>query len=312
VAVLPYRDSRMIHPLRWSRVSTVSTRSQAVIRLLTIHDLEEALALSNAAGWNQLRDDWRMLLTVAPCGSFAALHDDRLVGTAIGIDYGAFAWIAMMLVDPGFRSQGIGRRLLEATIDAVPPHVPVRLDATPLGRPLYQKYGFKDEATLARYVRDPAGSTGNVASSSRVRRMTEPDVPLVSECDRQAFGGERTAVLEWAFRNTPQYAHVVPTDSGLMNYGLGRRGRVFDQIGPVIADEDERAQALVSAALEAAGDRPVAIDAFGAHHEFTAWLGARGFTSQRPLFRMHLPRRSRQPARSASIVEFAILGPEFG
>ena len=75
-----------------------------------------------------------MLLQLAPAGSFAAVADDRIVGTAIGIDYGTFGWIAMMLVDPAWRGRGIGGRLLEEAIGAVPPDIPIRLDATPLGR----------------------------------------------------------------------------------------------------------------------------------------------------------------------------------
>jgi len=61
-----------------------------------------------------------MLLLLAPAGSFAAVDDGRIVGTAIGIDYGAFGWIAMMLVDHGWRGRGVGSRLLEAAMGGVP------------------------------------------------------------------------------------------------------------------------------------------------------------------------------------------------
>ncbi|MBA2604869.1 MAG: GNAT family N-acetyltransferase, partial [Acidobacteria bacterium] len=62
--------------------------SDIAIRLLTPDDLAGALALSTTAGWNQRAEDWRMLLQIAPGGSFAALAGERIVGTAIGIDYG--------------------------------------------------------------------------------------------------------------------------------------------------------------------------------------------------------------------------------
>src|SRR6266542_413649 len=126
------------------------------IRLLTAADLDGAFGLSTAVGWNQRLADWRMLLQLAPAGSFAAVADGRIIGTAIGIDYGAFGWIAMMLVDQACRGRGLGARLLEAAMGAVPPGIPIRLDATPLGRPLYQRYGFADEAGLTRHVAEPS------------------------------------------------------------------------------------------------------------------------------------------------------------
>jgi GNAT superfamily N-acetyltransferase len=303
--------------------------SDPVIRALTFDDLDDALRLSTIAGWNQQADDWRLLLRIAPMGAFAALADGCLVGTAIGIDYRGFGWIAMMLVDPAFRGRGLGRRLLEAAIEAVPPNLHIRLDATPLGRPLYQRYGFEDEATLSRHVND--GSDRGVApgsdvfdSTRDVRPLTGSDLKIVIEQDGEVFGGTREAVLDWAFRGMPQYGYVVRSDDGPIHYCLGRRGRLFDQIGPVVAGHADLANALVNAALTAAGNRPVAVDAFDSETGFSAGLQSRGFVVQRPLIRMcriaaaaareqgvHRPpvlRRHESPPR---VNEFAIFGPEF-
>ena len=115
------------------------------LRPLRPEDLDSAFLLSSTAGWNQRLADWRTLMALAPGGCFAAVGEDRVVGTAIGIDYGGFGWIAMMLVDPAYRGRGLGRRLLEAAMGAVPADRPIRLDATPMGRPLYQASGFEDE-----------------------------------------------------------------------------------------------------------------------------------------------------------------------
>jgi GNAT superfamily N-acetyltransferase len=315
--------------------------SDPIIRLLAFDDLDEALTLSATAGWNQRLDDWRMLLRLAPTGAFAAVSDARIVGTAIGIDYGPFAWIAMMLVNPAYRGRGVGRRLLEVAIDAVPSKLPIRLDATPLGRPLYQRYGFEDEAMLSRHVAD--GSTRGVASASAtvessrdVRPLTASDLKIVVERDTDTFGGLRGAVLEWAFHDAANYAHVVRSRDGLTHYCLGRPGRLFDQIGPVVAGHEDIALALLSAALVAAGDRPVAVDAFDSRTAFTAGLRSRGFHVHRPLVRMRRPagaeasatlrpgqgpqaqgrpeprRRSTGALPHGPLVEFAILGPEFG
>jgi hypothetical protein len=225
-------------------------------------------------------------------------------------------------VDPAYRGRGVGRRLLEAAMDAVPSHLPIRLDATPLGRPLYRRYGFEEEAALSRHVIDQARlAEPRVARTrparSAVRPLTGTDMAIVIEQDRATFGGTRGAVLEWAFRSAPQYAYTVRSDSterGPIHYCLGRRGRLFDQIGPVVADDDDIAHALVSAALGAAGDRRVAVDVFDSRRAFAAAVQADGFVVERPLVRMCRPTDSTAGAPAVGhrhICEFAILGPEF-
>jgi ribosomal protein S18 acetylase RimI-like enzyme len=280
------------------------------IHLLTFGDLDGALTLSSTAGWNQQLADWRMLLKIAPAGSFAAVADGRIVGTSIGIDYGGFGWIAMMLVDPAYRSRGFGRRLLEAAMDAIPADRPIRLDATPMGRPLYERHGFRDEAQLARYV---AVSAGRPHFTATADPMTAADLVNVAECDREIFRGDRGAVFDWTRDTAPQYAWVA-RGPAQPQYCFGRRGRLFDQVGPVVAEEDETAQTLVATAMSSAGDRAVVVDAFDQPGGFTEWLRASGFQVERPLFRMCRPvaGRSVQARPIEGLREFAIFGPEFG
>jgi GNAT superfamily N-acetyltransferase len=287
------------------------------IRPLAFDDLDQALRLSTIAGWNQQLEDWRLLLRIAPAGAFAAVAGPRVVGTAIGIDYGGFAWIAMMLVDPAYRGRGVGKRLLEAAMGAVPPDLPVRLDATSLGQPMYEKYGFENEATLSRHLAARSGGATSVPEirdrSSDVCPLASSDLEMVIERDREIFGGTRRAVLEWAFHSAPEYAYSVRTTDGVINYCLGRRGRLFDQIGPVVAGREDVAQALVDRALAAVGDRPVIIDAFDLRRAFAAWLGSRGFVMQRQFIRMCQAESGPRAigAGNGPSGQFAIVGPEF-
>ena len=286
------------------------------VRLLTTDDLDEAFGLSAAAGWNQRIADWRMLLQLAPAGAFTAVAAGRIVGTAIGIDYGTFGWIAMMLVDPGWRGRGIGARLLAAAIGAVPPEIPIRLDATPLGRPLYRRYGFADESQLTRHVADATRSPIERTLADHapdVRRLTPADLPRVIAHDDQVFGARRQILLEWALGGAPQYAHVIGSGAGT-HYCFGRAGRLFDQVGPVVGD-DETAPALLSAALAASEGRAVVVDAFDRYSRFTGWLVSHGFTASRPLFRMCRPGTrgawTGHDEGRGPCLQRAILGPEF-
>ncbi len=285
----------------------------AQIRELGAGDLQGAVVLSTSAGWNQQLDDWRMLWAMAAPARFAAVIDTRIVGTSLALDYGAFAWIAMMLVEPAARGRGLGRRLLEAALDAVPSGRPVRLDATPAGRPLYRKYGFEDEATLTRLVvpRARAPVAGEQPTS---RPMTAADLPGVSGHDLAAFGGNRGEVLAWALERAPQSARLLDGAAGPLQYAFGRPGRLFHQIGPVVAADDRGARALVTAALGVAPGGSVVIDAFDAEREFMDWLRTCGFAGERPLHRMRrstaadASAHAAQPPRSR---EFAIFGPDF-
>ena len=284
------------------------------IRRLAERDLEDALRLSSTSGWNQQLEDWRMLRSLAPAGCFAALDGDAIVGTSMGIPYGEFSWVAMMLVDPAYRGQGLGRRLLEAAVDAVPADRPVRLDATPLGRPLYESFGFVEESTLTRFTASPAPRHDVTADMAKgVRALTAPET--LAAVDRRVFGADRSAVLQWALERCPQYARVAaPTFTRA--YCFGRRGRLFDQIGPIVAEDETTPRGLVISALMASDGRDVAIDAFDDCEPFTAWLRGWGFVPQRPLFRMCRPasggRVTPRLVRAADGPrEYAIFGPEF-
>jgi GNAT superfamily N-acetyltransferase len=337
---LLHTDERSEVKPEGSEANAIRVRAMATvptIRLLTAVDLDAAFGLSAGAGWNQRLDDWRMLLQLAPAGAFAATKDDgTIVGTAIGIDYGTFGWIAMMLVDPAWRGRGLGARLLEAAMGAVSPGIAIRLDATPLGRRLYRRYGFEDEDALTRHMVGPLdaarggpldaarGRPSRTAAdrtveslSKRVRRLTADQLPAVIETDDRIFGAHRRILLEWALDTAGQYAHTIDSDAGVQ-YCLGRPGRLFDQIGPVVASDDETAQALVGASLLAADGKAVIVDAFDRHDRFTDWLRSRGFVASRPLFRMRRHPRDSRSARSSGdasregLAERAILGPEFG
>jgi GNAT superfamily N-acetyltransferase len=279
------------------------------IRILTADHLDGALALSTLMGWNQRLEDWRTLIELAPEGSFVAYDDGRVVATAIGLDYVHCGWIAMMLVAPEYRGRGLGARLLEAAMAAIPPQLPIRLDATPLGRPLYERHGFVLDTSLTRHVR-PAG-TNAPTTADGVVRLPSTDLQEVAGIDAAIFGGVRSRLLERIHTAGPGYAWRAA--GAPIQYCLGRSGRLFNQIGPIAASTPATAIALASAALPNARGQAVVVDAYDDHEEFTAWLGSSGFEAQRPLYRM---RRAGSvavtPAVRAPLTEFAILGPEFG
>src|ERR1700755_2266893 len=123
------------------------------IRLLFESDIPAAMRLKEAAGWNQTEKDWQRLLSLQPNGCFAAVKDDRLVGTTTTTTYGSeLAWIGMVLVDPQAQRQGIATQLMNVAIDYLKDKVAtVELDATAQGKPVYERLGFRAESMLQRW-----------------------------------------------------------------------------------------------------------------------------------------------------------------
>src|SRR5690348_4685599 len=117
---------------------------------MTLADIPAGMRLKEQAGWNQLEADWRRLLDWQPDGCFLAELDGAPVGTVTTCRLGAVAWVAMMLVEAGQRRRGIGRALMVHALDDLDARGvrTVRLDATPLGRPLYETLGFVVETTF--------------------------------------------------------------------------------------------------------------------------------------------------------------------
>jgi len=100
--------------------------------------------------------------------------------------------------------------------------------------------------------------------------------------------------------------------AGTPGYCLGRGGRLFDHIGPIVADATASATALAAAAIAGSDGRALVIDAHDSHDAFTAWLRNAQFEPQRPLYRMCRPGGAPAPSRPAPpLTEFAIMGPEF-
>ena len=203
----------------------------------TSDHLEAAVSLSVSVGWPHQRKDWAMLLDLSH--GVVACTEDRIVGTAFRTDFGADqSCINMVIVDQNLRGTGVGYALTSAALhpDDNRAH---RLVATRLGKPLYQKLGF----TVAGHVLQMMGTVGSVPLAQSISDATHGDLRLVRALDTQAFGGDRTGLINWLFEHS-QIA-VTRTDEHISGYAALRRFGPGYVIGPVVANTLEAAQNLI-------------------------------------------------------------------
>jgi GNAT superfamily N-acetyltransferase len=279
-----------------------------LLRRMTHKDIPLGMRLKSYAGWNQLEADWEMLLDAGSEGSFVAVHSGIEVGTVTTVTYDRrFSWIGMMLVDPAYRRRGIGTSLLKAAIKSAIEHGAVRLDATSLGKRLYDTLGFRDEYRLVRMQRMAAPLMAPPADDCD--HVTQDRLWDIARYDAPIFGAARQMVLGPLFQNAPQYACYVTRDDKLSGYCLGRSGSSFEQIGPIVAADAEMAKTLLLTALRRCAHKDVIVDVPSGQEGWIRYLKALEFAEQRSFIRMCLGelRYPGQPER-----QYAIAGPEVG
>ncbi len=268
-------------------------------------DVLAGLRLCRAAGWNQTARDWDALLEQ---GLFrVALRGERVVGTGGAVVYGRkLAWVAMILVDPDERRQGIGTRLVQDVVSRLGHVEVVGLDATPAGAQVYGQLGFTDRGGFARMER-PAGAQHGAVPGG-VGPLTDADLAEVGPKDRAVFGADRMPLLRWALSLAPGYAWRARRSSGFGGYVFGRHGHRTEHLGPLVAEDEEVASSLLMAALSASPASVFTVDV----PEEPLWLERLqrlGFQLQRTFRRMIL---GDAPLPGDPRPRFALFGPELG
>ncbi len=303
------------------------------IRTMTADDIPLGMRLKEAAGWNQTETDWRRHLKLEPEGCFIASCDDTPAATLAVTIFGgdatgvgrtrATAWIAMVLTDPDFRRRGLANALLSHAIEYCKARGvrEIRLDATEMGRPVYEKLGFAVTFDLTRWrgVARAAPQVAPATGAIGLRAMTAEDLAdgELADLDRLATGEDRRRLLA-ALRDDLSDAAIAATAdprelTAVLGFALARRGSRALQIGPVVARTEPLGIGLLHAAIERTTGDEIVVDVPDRNGPATAIVREAGLQPERSFHRM--VRRSTpceaiaDPGASALWVS---AGPEFG
>ena len=277
------------------------------IRLLCESDIVAAMDLKNLAGWNQTERDWHTLLRLEPHGCFAAVLENRLVGTTTTTTYkGELAWIGMVLVRPENRRRGIAGKLLEKALTYLEQKVSVvKLDATADGKHLYERFGFETESVVERWSRKGEQSPNVERQQDSIDADTRRQL---LQRDSEAFGADRSELLNQLIANSFVRPVITKNQVGLVTgYALARAGSDAAYVGPIVTSRQSDVAELLDGVLQQLDQKPVYVDFNRNWGDGQQLLSERGFEKQRDLIRM---KRGIATATSSSV--FAIAGPEIG
>lgn len=263
-------------------------RPAVTVRRMTAADIPFADEVRACARWNQTPRDWQGYLGFEPEGCFVAEAGGRPAGTAMAISYdGRIGWIGMVLVHPDFRRMGIGTALLQAALRCLRERGigTIKLDATPMGKPVYVPMGFRDEYEVTRYEGiAPSGCT----LPAGVTPLTTADCTALSALDARALGAARPAVLADLSRRNPELCFSLRDGPNLAGGLIAREGASALQLGPWLARDANTATRLLQAFFHRVPGRRIFLDVPDPNAAGRELLMHHGFTVQRTFTRMYL------------------------
>jgi ribosomal protein S18 acetylase RimI-like enzyme len=230
--------------------------SEPALRRLAPDEAERCMALALRVGWPREPEKWQLLFTLG--GVYAAGGEVLRAMVAIPAFEGA-SFVAMMVVDPDAQGRGLGRALLaHALAESTGPFM---LYATPIGRLLYERLDFREVHRATKHVGPPRPT--RAAPGVRAARPDDADA-IIAE-DARGFGVRRSRLLSQLLARAERA--VVGEGGG---FAIRWRSGEVAVVGPIVAESEDAAIALLEGALEGCGtaarvDVPAGSERFAAH-----------------------------------------------
>ena len=219
------------------------------IRNLSAADIDTADKIVMAAfGIPERRlAELQRYLEIQPDGWFVAEQAGLLLGMVGAVDYGAFAYIGLMVVRPEFQGHGVGRLLMERLLGWLDQRgMPSLLDATEMGYPLYKKVGFVETDLGCVFAQEQPVEFAAPVTPVFILQPTDLD-ELVA-FDTPLFGANRRNVLRVLMRDYPGGTVATRDSTGQISGYLINRER---RLSPWMASDPASAERLLQEALSA-------------------------------------------------------------
>lgn len=243
------------------------------IRPMRPDELSVAVDRAAAEGWNPGLNDAACFATVDPEGFLIGEIGGEPVATISCVNYDArFSFLGFYIVRKDLRGRGYGLQIWNAAIAHAGNRV-IGLDGVVAQQDNYRKSGF----TLA-YANVRYGGTATVTDEPPDGIVDLAGLPIadIEASDSMVFPAPRPAFLR-SWVGTPGHiGRALIRNGALAGWGVIRPCRTGHKIGPLVADDRDTAQAVLSALLRATGGGEVFLDVPGINTQAVALAKAAG------------------------------------
>lgn len=177
-------------------------------------DVADAADLLHRHDFGDRLDFFRWALTQPMIAPFVADEAGRVVATGVAGAHATTGWVGAIFVEPARRGAGLGRRITAAVLDELERREARSqiLIASPMGRPMYERLGFRVLDQQVRFAIDGLAPDPGLPDP-RIRSFRADDVAAITALDRAATGEDRRAALEALVSSTSTLVAVDAADT---------------------------------------------------------------------------------------------------
>ena len=236
-------------------------------------DIPGNLALCEAAGWKDTEGDWQV---VHECALVLGIRGaEGLLGQGVLGLFEGVGTIAKLVVAKDLQRQGLGKQLLDALLEVAKNKQMGTLGlVTPAqGRPLYESRGFMAMGDIVVFMGNPHLPLGH----GHVAALEDLDGAIA--LDERWLNCKRGRMLRARERQAVATAALTSPEGVMKGYAMATQFGSHALIGPVVADNEETAQGLITG-LGQELDDAVRIDVPAEQVDFRHWLRSIGLREQ--------------------------------
>lgn len=216
---------------------------------------------AKAEGWNPGPHDAAVYFQTDPDGFYGYFNRGELIAGGSIVSYdGDYGFMGFFIVEPAYRSRGIGRELWfqrrNTLLERLKPGASIGMDGVVAMQGFYEKGGFKIAFRDERH--ELKGNT--FPHNPQISSINKDDHQAILHYDQRCFGFSRPQfIIPWL--QMPQVKTFKYLDGGeLRGFAIVRKATEGYKVCPLFADDATVAEALFQACQHAVAGESLFID----------------------------------------------------
>jgi predicted N-acetyltransferase YhbS len=168
------------------------------IRAMIPADLDVVSETTLSGGFGDRREFFSAAILLSSARPIVAVLGARIVGTGLATIHGPAGWVGVIFVVPELRRRGIGTELTRAACSILEAAgcESLVLVATDLGRPTYDRLGFREQTRYHMFGAEPLSAAPTPPPGTLLKPVQPADLDALFALDRRATGEDRRPLIE--------------------------------------------------------------------------------------------------------------------